>query len=392
MLFDWIGQQLFQYVHQNYLVYGACWEDPRVDRTALNIGPTDQMLVITSAGCNVLDYLLEEPSHIDAVDLNYRQNALLDLKLAGIAELRWPEFFAMFGTGHEPQVKDRYHSRLRRHLQPTHQTFWDRHIGLFKGRRPFYHRTTSGWFASWFRFYVDRVVRLAGPMRDLLNATSLEKQRDIYDRKMRPKFWRPALGYPLRRDAALALSGIPPAQRRQIQRYHPNTLRYLQAQAEHIIYNLPLTENYFWRAYITGRYTTACCPRYLQAEHFERLKSLTHKVSMHTDSVLGFLKGSDERFSHFVLLDHMDWLAHHRLDELTAQWQAMVDRATPAAKFLWRSLGLRTDFVDRVRVEFAGAEAELSELLSYDHALADKLKKQERVNPYGNLSIATLHK
>ena len=55
MLFDWLGQRLFQYVHRNYLVYGACWEDPRVDRAALQISPGDRLLVITSAGCNVLD-------------------------------------------------------------------------------------------------------------------------------------------------------------------------------------------------------------------------------------------------------------------------------------------------------------------------------------------------
>jgi S-adenosylmethionine-diacylglycerol 3-amino-3-carboxypropyl transferase len=42
----------------------------------------DNLLVITSAGCNVLDYTLTGPRRILAVDANPRQNALLELKFA----------------------------------------------------------------------------------------------------------------------------------------------------------------------------------------------------------------------------------------------------------------------------------------------------------------------
>ena len=61
------------------LVYASCWEDPRIDRAALRIGPADTVLTITSAGCNALAYALDGPKHVYAVDLNYRQNALLEL-------------------------------------------------------------------------------------------------------------------------------------------------------------------------------------------------------------------------------------------------------------------------------------------------------------------------
>jgi len=35
---------------------------------------------LTSAGCNVLEYLLDSPAEIHAVDVNPRQNALLHLQ------------------------------------------------------------------------------------------------------------------------------------------------------------------------------------------------------------------------------------------------------------------------------------------------------------------------
>ena len=56
------------------------------------------VLTISSAGCNVLDYLLEKPKHITAVDLNEAQLAVLDLKLACVAaKMPQHDFFALWG-------------------------------------------------------------------------------------------------------------------------------------------------------------------------------------------------------------------------------------------------------------------------------------------------------
>jgi hypothetical protein len=57
------------------------------------------MAVITSAGCNVLDYAIAGPREIVAVDANPQQNALLELKVAAIRALDFDEFFALFGAG-----------------------------------------------------------------------------------------------------------------------------------------------------------------------------------------------------------------------------------------------------------------------------------------------------
>ena len=96
---EWAGGQFFKLVHGHNLVYNTCWEDPRLDRQALKLTADDTILVITSAGCNALDYALAGPKQVVAVDMNPRQNALLDLKLAGIRNLQYEDFFAMFGEG-----------------------------------------------------------------------------------------------------------------------------------------------------------------------------------------------------------------------------------------------------------------------------------------------------
>ena len=61
-LVDWLNVRMFNLVHRNNLVYNTCWEDPRLDRVALDLGPEDSVVVITSAGCNALDYALTGPN------------------------------------------------------------------------------------------------------------------------------------------------------------------------------------------------------------------------------------------------------------------------------------------------------------------------------------------
>ena len=94
-----VSSKVFSWIHGNNLVYNTCWEDPRIDKKALNLTPKDNVLVITSAGCNALSYALSGVNHVYAVDMNYRQNALLDLKIAAIKELEYETFFQLFGEG-----------------------------------------------------------------------------------------------------------------------------------------------------------------------------------------------------------------------------------------------------------------------------------------------------
>jgi len=387
-MLDWLGQRIFSYVHCNHLVYASCWEDPRADRLGLQLTGNDTLLAITSAGCNVLDYLLDEPKQIFAVDVNFRQNALLQLKIAGIRVLSWEDFFELFGRGHHRDASDIYHELLRRQLDEPSRKYWDRWIGLFSGRRSFYFRTTSGTFAAGFRLYIDYILRCRQPIEDLLSATSLTEQIEIYEAHLRDRFWGPWLGFLLQSDALLALSGIPPQQRKQVQQFEPVIQTYLQRQAERVIYNLLIAENYFWRVYLTGAFTPECCPRYLERVHFERLKVLTERVTTHTSSVTQFLETHDVCISRFVLLDHMDWLTGTRSPELTREWQAILERSTPNSRILWRSLGLKTDFIDEVCIQLRGSNYRLRDLMVYDSAQAESMQKIERVTAYGYLALA----
>jgi S-adenosylmethionine-diacylglycerol 3-amino-3-carboxypropyl transferase len=143
---------------------------------------------------------------------------------------------------------------------------------------------------------------------------------------------------------------------------------------------------------MTGEYAPDCCPNYLTPEGFARLKGgLADRVRVNTGSVQQFLEGFQGRISRFVLLDHMDWLSTHRIDMLASEWQAIVDRAAPGARAIWRSGGLVVDYVDPLKVRVHGKERRVGDLLEYDRETAARLHQRDRVHTYGSFHIARLH-
>src|SRR3954449_9651048 len=119
-----LNSSLFKAVHKRNLIYNTCWEDPRLDRVALKLGPSDRLVVITSAGCNALDYLLAGAGEVNAVDVNPIQNSLLELKKAAIHELDHASFFELFGLGRSRHARQMYNDALRQHLSPFARTYW----------------------------------------------------------------------------------------------------------------------------------------------------------------------------------------------------------------------------------------------------------------------------
>ncbi|MEW4527544.1 BtaA family protein [Maioricimonas sp. JC845] len=396
MAWERLSRTYFNLIHKNNLVYNTCWEDPRLDHVALELGPDDNVLVITSAGCNALDYALAGPNRVYAVDMNPRQNALLELKLAGIRNLDYDTFFELFGRGSSPQWATIYHERLRNTLSPDARSYWDRRSKFFDGstrRSSFYFWGSSGTFAWLVNGYINRVAKIRDGIDTLLNASTVEEQQEIYrEQQLRESLFRPMITWMLRRDATLAMLGVPRSQRRQLDEGYPGgVVQFIVDRIETVFAGRPLHDNYFWRVYLTGSYTPECCPEYLKPDNFQKLKDgLVDRVEVHTNSILGFLDENDVAVSRFVLLDHMDWLWANLRDVLSAEWQAIHDRAADNTRIIWRSAGLEVDFVDPITINGKHGQTQLGDLLKYNTELASELHERDRVNTYGSFYIADL--
>lgn len=390
---EWLSSRWFNLIHSHNLVYNTCWEDPRLDRVALQLGPHDVILMITSAGCNALDYALQGPRHIYCVDMNPRQNALLELKMAGIRQLDFKTFYQMFGNGRLRDYRDVYEDLLRQDLSPRARAYWDKRIQFFSGqgrRDSFYFHGTAGMLAWLVNVYIDKVARIRDLLEKMFECTSVEEQYELYHSKLSRVFWNRFLRWLVDRDATLSFLGVPRAQRLQIDRTYPGgTPRFIEDRIEAVFTKLPLHDNYFWRVYLQGRYTPQCCPEYLKPDNFARLKAgLVDRMTTCTSSILDFLRNHRLQITRFVLLDHMDWLSTHHHALLCAQWQALLDRATPGARLLWRSGGLRVDYVDPIPVRVKGRTCSVGDVLHYHRELAAELHPRDRVHTYGSFYIA----
>lgn len=372
----------FRKVHGSRLIYNTCWEDPRADRELLSIRPGDRIVMITSAGCNTLDYLLDNPAGIDCVDMNPRQNALLELKLAVLAKGDHELLFQLFGLGRHAEFASVYRG-LRDQLSASAQAHWDRSSDVFspRGRGSFYFRGASGDVAWWVRSTLRTLQpRLWRELCGLLESTTLDQQRERYAR-IEPRLWGPVLRWAARQPAVLTLLGVPRAQRNLIETQYPGGInRYIEDKLRYLLTELPIQENYFWRVYLLGSYSPQCCPNYLRPEHFAMLAERAGRVRAHTSTLSAFLSHAEDRFNRFVLLDHQDWMAAHTPELLDDEWNLVIQRSAPDARVLMRSAGLSIDFLP----EFARARLQAHpEDCAHWH-------RRDRVGTYGSVLCATV--
>ena len=145
----------------------------------------------------------------------------------------------------------------------------------------------------------------------MLAARTVAEQREIYESKVRDRMWTRWLRWFVSHSSTLSLMGVPWPQRNQIVTQYPGRVaQFIRDAVEAVFTQLPLADNYFWRVYIQGSYTPACCPEYLKPANFQRLKNgLLDRLKIYTATLTDFLKQAEAGISKFVLLDHMDWMA-----------------------------------------------------------------------------------
>jgi S-adenosylmethionine-diacylglycerol 3-amino-3-carboxypropyl transferase len=376
-----VKQWFFNQIHGRNLIYNQCWEDPIIDKRALQIASSDRIVMITSAGCNALDYLLSGPERIDCVDLNPHQTALLELKLAALRTLQHRDFFAMFGEGRIHGHLAIYREKLRPILSAASRRIWDKRIGYFNGRgRGLYFHGTSGLFARILNWHIRRHPGVGDDLEHIQTIHDVPQQAEFYRSRIAPHLWSPALRWLLRRQSTLSLLGVPADQVREIlETANSDLSSFVEARVERVFTELSLQDNYFWRLYINGRYTRECCPDYLREENFERLRDLGNRIHRHTTSLTSFLQLSGDRFSIYVLLDHMDWLRSCE-SLLREEWKAILDTAMPGARIIYRSGGTSFNHVP----DFAKRR------IVFRQDIASALHREDRVGTYGSFYLASV--
>lgn len=116
-------QSEFNNVDLDRIRYSLVWEDSETLYNALDIDSNDHLLIITSAGCNVLNALLKNPATVTAVDLNPVQNKLLLLKKHIILHHEFDVYQSLLGFAGKNAVSHAK-QKLVETLPPNEKSFW----------------------------------------------------------------------------------------------------------------------------------------------------------------------------------------------------------------------------------------------------------------------------
>lgn len=370
-------------------VYNQIWEDPRVDLEALRLTPESRIVTISSAGCNVLNYLTALPHSITAVDLNPNHMYLTRLKIAAVGHLPdYEAFFRFFAEGNSRDNVASYFKYVRQHLDLETRDFWEGGSWLrtkFKRQRinyfakNFYDHSRSAIFLR----FVHAVCKLAKcDPKKVLSARTRAEQQQMFDKYLAPSFdhWLvKALG---KMPFMLFSLGIPPQQFASMQdQAGSHLIDLFRERVRKLACDFPINENYFaWQAF-GRRYNLGSpdyLPDYLRPDQFEKLKGNINRVSTHIGSLIEFLQAQPaESFDRFILLDSQDWMPPAVIASL---WKEIARVGKSGTRIIFRTAAAGSP------IESALPQ-ELSKQFVYEAQKSAELFTQDRAAIYGGFHL-----
>ena len=387
-------QKLFA-VWFDAFVYNQIWEDPRVDLQALKLDENSRVLTISSGGCNAMNYLLENPRSVTAVDLNRHHIYLLNLKIAALKFLpAFEDFFAFFGFGKNAKTSVNYEKFIAPNLDRATRDFWGsnslpgkiRHgkrINFFR-RGGLYEHSRNGYFLRFFH----KFSRLLGCRPDeVLKAKTPEEQAALYEKFIAPFFDSFVIKTIGKMPVTMFGLGIPPQQYDELKKdlaEGGNIIDVYRERTKRLAVEYPIYENYFaWQAF-ARKYDTEnrqAVPEYLKAENYENLKRNAGNIRTKIGSVTDEIKDQpQDSFNRFVFLDAQDWMNAEMMAEL---WQAIADKGEGGARIIFRTAGASSPIETNL-------PKDLRERFVYEEELSKELFKQDRASIYGGFHLYIL--
>lgn len=385
-----ILQKLFA-VWFDAFVYNQIWEDPEVDLQALKIDRNSRILTISSGGCNALNYLVEQPESVTAVDLNRHHIFLLRLKIAALEFLpEYDDLFAYFGHGKSENAVRQFEAFIAPNLDEETRSFWASG-SIFSGKRidffandGLYEHSRNGYFLRFFH----RVSKLFGCKPEaILHAASLEEQRELYDKNIDPffnSFLVKTLG---RLPITMFGLGIPPQQYDELKKdltHEKSIIDIYRERVKRLACDYPIQENYFaWQAF-ARKYDTekrVAIPEYLKADNYEVLKANAGKLRTKIGSVTDEIKNQPkDSFNRFVFLDAQDWMDAGTMTDL---WSSIAERGEAGSRIIFRTASAASPLETNL-------SAPLLAKFHYEEDLSRELFKQDRASIYGGFHLYIL--
>jgi len=389
-----ILQKLFA-VWFDAFVYNQIWEDPRVDLQALRLDAKSRVLTISSGGCNALNYLIENPESITAVDLNRHHIFLLNLKIAALKSLpEYEDFFAFFGYGKSGETIENYQKHIAPNLDKETRRFWESNSFIGKiahGKRinffrkgGLYEHSRNGYFLRFFH----KFSRILGcKPEEMLKAKTPDEQAELYEKYIEPFFDSALIKTIGKMPVTMFGLGIPPQQYDELKKDLTDggsVIDIYKERAKRMAVEYPIYENYFaWQAFARKYDTENRCavPEYLKEENYAALTKNAGKIRTKIGSITEEIKRQPENtFNRFVFLDAQDWMNAEMMTDL---WSAIAEKGEKGSRIIFRTAGaaspIEKNLPEDLRAKFV-----------YEEDFSKKLFKQDRASIYGGFHLYEL--
>lgn len=291
-------------------IYSFVWEDPDEDIRRMNIDNNDDMLIITSAGDNALDYLVNAgPKSIHCVDMNPCQGHLLELKIAAFRCLPYEDVWRLFGDGKHEDFSSVL-NKLAPFMSSAAYQFWSSNESAFDSC--FYKSGYAGNVVKLLE-YLLWITGTKDAAKQVINAENLQEQRQAW-KILRKAFISETVGFlflanPMFLWRAL---GVPINQLKMLQS-EGTALQYAIDTLDPVAEKTLLSEtNFHYLLPILQHYTHKCCPAYLKEANYETLSRhnglILDSLTLHTDTINNVLETlEDNALTKAVIMDHQDW-------------------------------------------------------------------------------------
>lgn len=348
------------------VVYSNVWEDPELNRLSLKVKPGQNVLSITSGGCNSLSLLLEDPGKLISIDLNPAQLAMLEFKRAAIMELEYDEFIDALGTpflfkpAKAPEYRIELYNRIKKHMPAYATQFWDEHQHQIRDGI-----MMCGKVEKFFKIYRTLLGFLYGKdeLMSLFKADNLEKQREVYA-SFRKKRWNALHRLLLNRGVLSLVKGAHSFAQVDFEDFAGN-LNQKRTLGMTRFFN---PDNYFMcLLMLGGHYHEKGMSPYLLRENFPKLKNNIGRLEIFMGTIGDVLKkdgpGSYDRFN---LSNIFEWMTNEVFNGIMRE---VIDLARPGSRMAWRYTFARPRELDAQNLDRLVYEPELSdELFKIDRA------------------------
>ncbi|MFN0135496.1 MAG: DUF3419 family protein [Phycisphaerae bacterium] len=347
----------------NGIVFNMSWEDPEMDRRAFRLTSDDTVISITSAGCNPLNFLCQNPKRLISVDGNPAQNAVLELKLATIATCDHETFFDIFAARRPAVVSDLYRPKLRPLLSEKSREFWDRNLNMV--RRGLYNYGKMGLATRIVRFMLPRLGLSKKFCDEFFELRSLAEQREWYDKHVAHRLWGPWTKWLCQSSWFMYLCGVHPRQLKLVDGRH-GIYDFVRERIEYALTKVPIYDNYFLSVTVTGKFRGYRVPPYLLPENFETLRKNLDRVLVVNGWLGPFLDTQPAHsINKFNLLDIFDWMTPEIFE---GTLKSVLRAAAPGATLIYRSGSYKLDPPESIRRQLDSHDALAKELLAIDRS------------------------